>query len=275
MPIKRRPRHEKFVQIDHDTIRDRRLSWKARGLLAYLLSLPDDWEISFQELTKQSPRDKATSLRAAFKELLATGYATLQVVRNEAGNRAKGRRYVVADYPMTPEALADMQETPILDPSEVQETRSSENLKFSNTEAQETCPITKDLQETKIHKDTKELSRTKDPLVELAQEVLAYLNAKTGRRYRDHAFILARLRRTATVEECRLVIDWWQAVKVPQSPDQAQYFDNVTPFRPGNFDKYRAAAEAWQARGPTTTTTTSNPYDLTLWVQEETSDDQA
>jgi len=267
MPIIRRPRHEHYVRLDYDTIRDRRLSWKARGLLAYLLSLPDDWDISFQELMTQSPHDKATALRSAFKELLATGYAALQVVRNTAGTRAAGRRYVVADAPLTPEALADMQETCTSATAEMQETSRSGLLNFSFSEAQETCTITKQPEETNERQETNEPQRTKDPFVDLAKDVLAYLNQVTGRRYRDTEYILARLRRTGTVADCRLVIDWWQAVKVVENPDQARFFDNVTPFRPSHFDKYRAAAEEWHARGRRSAAV--SPYDLTGWAARE------
>jgi hypothetical protein len=38
-------------------------------------------------------------------------------------------------------------------------------------------------------------------------------------------------------------------VKIVQQPEQVANFDNTTPFRPSNFDKYRAAATAWHEAG--------------------------
>ncbi len=90
-----------------------------------------------------------------------------------------------------------------------------------------------------------------------ADQVLAHLNDKTGRRYRNCQFIASRLHDGETVEDCTLVIDWWASVKVPQSPEQDRYFDIETPFRRSKFDKYLAAARAWESHGRTVSNGTS------------------
>ena len=82
-----------------------------------------------------------------------------------------------------------------------------------------------------------------------AHTVLDHLCRVTGRRYRTMTHIAARLQGDATVAECLLVIDWWRAVKVTHDQGQEFYFDNETPFRATKFDKYRAAAQAWDASG--------------------------
>ena len=40
--------------INKEMAQDKTLSWKARGLLLYLLSLPDDWNIYESELIKHA-----------------------------------------------------------------------------------------------------------------------------------------------------------------------------------------------------------------------------
>ncbi len=59
--------------INNQPLRDASLSWAARGLLAYLLSMPDDWTASTAHLVKQSPaaRDHVLSL---LRELETAGY---------------------------------------------------------------------------------------------------------------------------------------------------------------------------------------------------------
>ena len=42
-----------FVIVDQRAIEDSRLSWAASGLLAYLLSRPDDWRVPVNELKKR------------------------------------------------------------------------------------------------------------------------------------------------------------------------------------------------------------------------------
>ncbi len=42
---------DKFTQIDNNLIRNQNLSLKAKGLLIYMLSLPDDWDYSISGLS--------------------------------------------------------------------------------------------------------------------------------------------------------------------------------------------------------------------------------
>jgi len=73
-----------------------------------------------------------------------------------------------------------------------------------------------------------------DRIAEQAGEVLDYLNAKTGKRFKTLGLIPARLRDGRTVEECKRVID----IKVADRKFDRKYLDHTTPFRPDNFDKY-------------------------------------
>ena len=82
-----------------------------------------------------------------------------------------------------------------------------------------------------------------------AQTVLTYLNKVAGRKFREPGLIVGCLRRGATVTECLLVIDWWHDWKTIEDPGQVQYFTTKTPFRPENFDVYRASAESWDMEG--------------------------
>ena len=44
-----------FVMIDRRPIENPKLSWKAKGILAYLLSRPDNWVVRLGDLVKHSP----------------------------------------------------------------------------------------------------------------------------------------------------------------------------------------------------------------------------
>ena len=63
---------------------DVRLSWKAKGLLAYLLTLPDNWKIYVEELSKHS-KDGTSSTTTAIKELIENGYIKREKIRNSKG----------------------------------------------------------------------------------------------------------------------------------------------------------------------------------------------
>ena len=82
-----------FVQIDKRPLRDKNLSWKAKGLLSYLLSLPDDWKVYVNELKNHS-KDGRDSTRSAIEELLKAGYMIRNRVHNSDGTFA-GYDYTV------------------------------------------------------------------------------------------------------------------------------------------------------------------------------------
>lgn len=71
---KLRKHHDRnYTVLDNAGLRDERLSWAARGILAYLYSLPDDWNISIANVAKAGPTGE-TIVRNAMTELATFGY---------------------------------------------------------------------------------------------------------------------------------------------------------------------------------------------------------
>jgi hypothetical protein len=95
--IVRIERHERdFTILGNAFLQDNRLSFRATGLLAYLLSLPADWTIRVEHLARTRPEGKY-KLRGAFLELQHCGYAVLEVVRGKKG--VFGRQWRVFEVP--------------------------------------------------------------------------------------------------------------------------------------------------------------------------------
>lgn len=68
-------RDHPYRTMNISVLQDNRLSLEARGLLGYLLSKPDDWEVRFTDLlTSSGPNCKADRLRRILKELETFGY---------------------------------------------------------------------------------------------------------------------------------------------------------------------------------------------------------
>lgn len=84
MPIKRAPRKTHFTTIPNQGLQDAALSFKARGLLAYMLTMPDNWEFYEGELATHST-DGKSAIRAALKELSDHGYLVRKRERTAAG----------------------------------------------------------------------------------------------------------------------------------------------------------------------------------------------
>jgi len=85
MPIiKVRKKPGKYFQMAKATVEDVRLSWKAKGLLAYLMSKPSDWEIWTRDLVKRST-DGRTAVLSGLNELIQFGYATREQIKKDDG----------------------------------------------------------------------------------------------------------------------------------------------------------------------------------------------
>lgn len=80
------------TQIPKTALEDARLSWKARGLLAFLLSLPPDAPFSSETLAEASPQGRSAAL-SGLRELRAAGYLSLERL---AGANVGGCRYSLA-----------------------------------------------------------------------------------------------------------------------------------------------------------------------------------
>ena len=93
MAIIRTKRPENFTVINNDLINDPLLDWRDLGLLTYLLSKPDNWEVSVAHLQKirKSSRD---AIYASMKALTAAGYATGKP------NPKGGFNYEIRDTPL-------------------------------------------------------------------------------------------------------------------------------------------------------------------------------
>lgn len=92
---------------------DNRLSLKAKGLWAYLMTLPDDWQIYQSEIIKHCS-DGEDSFRTAMYNLVEMGYVSRSQLRNEKGQLAE-YEYKVYELCQKPANLAKTPETGIPD----------------------------------------------------------------------------------------------------------------------------------------------------------------
>ena len=78
------------------------LSMKAKGLLAYFLSLPNDWKIIRKELPCKF-KDNITAINTAIKELEVAGY----ILRYQKRNKQQRFEGIVYDIYESPQNLVD------------------------------------------------------------------------------------------------------------------------------------------------------------------------
>ena len=105
--IRVRKRPNNFVMLDKTFLEDDRLSFKAKGILAYLLSKPDNWKVIVGNLVKYS-KDGKSAVYAGLKELKECGYYVKTPIRSEDGRRIS--RWESTVYEMPDSLLSDFQE---------------------------------------------------------------------------------------------------------------------------------------------------------------------
>jgi len=172
-------KNSNFVVMDKTFLNDNRLSWKAKGIMAYMLSKPDNWTFYIDELIKHSTDGKA-SFRAGFKELRDNGYVKRYPVRKN--NKIDRWETVVLENPL----LTDFQEV--------------ENQEVEKQEVGNRTLLNNDL--------TKNDSTKNEHIV----EIVNYLNRVADKNYRHFTrktrnLIKARFNEGFTVDDFKKVID--------------------------------------------------------------------
>ncbi len=93
-----------FVTMDKTFLEDTRLSFKAKGILAYLLSKPDNWKVIVGNLVNYAVDGKA-SVYAGLKELKECGYYQKVPIRDEKGRRILRWESTIYEIPELSEML--------------------------------------------------------------------------------------------------------------------------------------------------------------------------
>lgn len=133
MAIIRQRREKNYSIISNDILNDQRLSFKARGLLAYMLSKPDDWKFYTEELVKHSDKDGISAIKAALNEMENMGYLKRVQKRAEKG-KFGSQDWIISDKPTVspqvgfPPADKPSAEKPLADNQQLLRTEGTKNL---------------------------------------------------------------------------------------------------------------------------------------------------
>lgn len=216
-----------YTVIPNDVLKRPDISWQAKGLLSYLLSLPEDWVVYKEELNMHSS-DGRHCTRSAFMELEEKGFILSVDVRNEKGH-FKGRNYIVYEVPTFENPISENQ-TPIF------ENRISDNPISENHTLQSTNNTNTNSTKKNINKKI------------LFDHFLILFNESTGREFKGD-------RKSRTAFEARLKEGFTmeQIVKAFQAASKDQYLTEngyLTPEYILRSDKL----QRWINTGPLPTT---------------------
>lgn len=127
---------EKFVTLPNTLAQDRNLSFEARGLLAYLLSKPENWEIRETDL-KNEGTCGSHRVRRILKELIAANYIIKKRDRDPDGTFTKVI-FEVFPEPQTPGKPSTCQKSTVDNPPVKKQLHTKERT-LQNTDLTKTA----------------------------------------------------------------------------------------------------------------------------------------
>lgn len=234
MIIRTNKDHNPFVMLDKTALNDSNLSWKAKGLHAFMMSKPDHWTFYMENLEKAS-KDGRESLRSAFKELQKHGYVIRKPHQDNQG-KLDGWETIVNEKPATKKRLTEKPSDgkPVGRKSSQSEKPSdgkpaTSNNDFSNNDL------------SKNNSSKKDKDNVADAPSLPFETIVDYLNQKTGKGYRSaskktQSLISARMNEGFTVEDFKSVIDIKTEEWLNDSKFQV-YLQPSTLFSP-KFENY-------------------------------------
>jgi hypothetical protein len=122
-----------YTVLDNFFIKDVTLSWKAKGVMAYLLSLPEDWTIHLSEIETHAT-DGKDSLRSALKELKEHNY--LKAYQKKENGKFGEMVYIIIENPQTKIPLSEnpLAEIPLSENQTLLNTNDNKVRSVKNTD---------------------------------------------------------------------------------------------------------------------------------------------
>ena len=97
-----------YTVMSNYHLQDRNLSYKAKGLLSFMLSLPEDWDYSLAGLVSVS-KENIKAIRTILNELKDNGYLVIEQDRGDKGYYKYN--YIIYEQPITLEKDKDNPDT--------------------------------------------------------------------------------------------------------------------------------------------------------------------
>ena len=217
---------DNFTTVHNKLIIDTSISYKAKGILIYMLSRPDGWKYNAKDIANNS-KESLDSIYSGLKELIATGYISRK--RHSDGSLSY---YVFEDKEQN--GIIDCYETNV---------RENPNRENPNRENPNRENPNRDNPDYIKERDTlkKEYNKRKNNNKDIYSRIINYLNIKTGKKYRESTkvtqrLINGRMREGFTEEDFKTVID--KKTMEWTGTEWERYLTPDTLFSPSKFEKY-------------------------------------
>jgi len=220
-------RHGRGIIIDSKALEDPNLSFRAKGLLAYLQSLPRGRTSDVKSLERVSLEKKA-AIETALKELVDGGYVSRVEDAGEGTADPDGGVQAVSHGALMDSLFGEI-------PRPAGKTSSREKRPAAATKKDEAV--------RRVQRIIDHLNMLRERSWDWAQ-----YTPLSARYAKNVEHIGGRLRDGYTEGDLILVLDYLAATDGGKE-ESRRYFNCVTPFNTKNFERNLAMAREWEARG--------------------------
>jgi hypothetical protein len=217
----------RHLVIERSMLEDPRLSFRAKGLLAYLLAHPGI-DLSNKQLLSSVSLEGMDAVNTALKELEDAGYfRRIQESNVDGSIRTLGIVYPASRIPV-------LEAQPILEKPTSQDAESSPAKDTAKKKAAASTPAQRIVDQlNELRKKAWDWARYTPISAKYAKNV-EHINGRLADGY-DEADLI-------------LVLEYLAAVDGGKE-ESRKYFDCVTPFNTKNFERNVAMARDWDAKG--------------------------
>lgn len=215
MKFKKAPGH--FIILDKDMVdNDISISYKAKGILAYLMGRPETWQPNLEEIAKHA-NDKIGSIKSGIQELKQAGYVQITRIRDDKSKKWIGWEWYVDDSYPRPKVENQLTDEKPKVKNKLSDETSSNKAKPTKTESQKTdfrkndfdnnIDQDKNIEDKKREREEEEkASRAKSPQEEIYAEVF-------GEQYFGKLTIFQReqISILSDLELLRKTCVWWRS----------------------------------------------------------------
>lgn len=209
--------NKNYTNVSNVLTRDKRLSWKARGIFLYMWSQADNWQFYVKEIATHAT-DGERSLTSGLKELEKYGYLVRKHRIAKHGG-FDGMDWILTDDPEisdehNPQNDIDAKEAEN-DGKKVQNVSDTKRTGYKTHQIQNgglSNNNSKHYQEQELTTASNNSQARPDDTTSIRKQIIAYLNSKLGTSYKPNAsknkqVINARLNEGYTFDDFKKVID--------------------------------------------------------------------
>jgi len=210
-----------FTIVNNQIIENKNLSWKAKGILIYLISRPDDWQVYIKDLINRAC-DGEKALRSGLKELEENGYLNKKIERDSKGRFVK-TIYYIYDTPEENKNFYPIYQNRKVDKNTIKQPFSQKrNVEKRNTEKE----VHNNTNINNMNHTKKKKEEKKENLPENFNEFLNWLKEQRISFIKDIYFWEKKIKNNFLKKEQKTIENYKDFIKSKEKIEKIKKIDN-------------------------------------------------